>query len=188
MRYRHIVLLLVALLAAASLQAGNAVIGFKDPSDSTLALVRLEKPDYPVLTPISERWIIIAYISKDDKIDPLSPDGNPTGDDIVNTHMINTLEGSIMGQVATGLNFGPESAGRPLNIGGAVIKPEHFGKYVYIRVFNAHNIKNATKYLTLSKPFLVESEGPQMIQIFPDYAWDTKPVWKWIKAQKNKCH
>jgi len=179
------ILMLVMALGWLGLFAQNSLIRFMDTSDYTLSLVRQEDPEYPTLTPAAQRWVVLAYLSEDDVIDPLSETGEPTGDDIVNPY-ITGLPGTIMGQVATGLLFGPEQAGSPLGIGAAVITPDHFGKYVYIRIFNSTRIETATKYMVQAKAFEVTQPDPQMINILPDYAWDVDPVWKWIKPEPEK--
>ena len=184
---RRYILMLMLVMGALSLMAQempNAIVVFRDTSDATYRLIQLEDPDYPVNTPVEERWLILAYLSEDDKIDPLDAKGNPTGNDIVNPYLTST-EKAIEGQVTNGLLIGPEEIGYRLGFGGAVVTPEHFGKYVYIRIFNAHKLEDATKYMVLHTPILVEGEGPQSTTIIPDYGWDMDPVWKWIEAPRE---
>lgn len=184
---KNLITILVGVLAFTTplfAATENAIVNFIDETSATLNLVRMEDPEYPILTPKDERWLILTYISDDDKIDPLSNEGQPTGDDYVNPY--NTrLPGSVVGQLAYGLIFGPEVANSPLVIGGAVITPDHFGKYIYIRVFNAITLADATKFMTLTKPYLVTKAGPQQVEIIPEYGWDETPVWKWIDPPKS---
>jgi hypothetical protein len=190
MKINRVLFILVAFAAtflSAESVTENSIPVFRDTTDTTRQLVWQEDPNYPFLTPIEKRWIIMAYLSDDNIINPLSKKGKPTGDDIVNTY-VTGKPGHMPGQVASGLRFGPDVAGAPLIVGAAGIAPEYRGKYVYFRVFNAPRIEDATKYMVFKKPFKVTEAGPLMVDLYPDYAWDTKPVWKWIKAQKNKCH
>lgn len=173
------------VISAYSQTITSAAILFKDTSDSTYSLVCLEDPDYPEVTPEDQRWMILAYISEDAIIDPLDHDGIPSNDDIVSPYLTG-IPNSIMGQVARGLMFGPKDYGMPLNSGAVILPAEYIGKYVYIRVFNAHRLEDATKYMVLSKPYKVLEPGPQIANIFPDYAWDTDPVWKWIVEPKTE--
>jgi len=162
----------------------KAINIFKDNTDSTYVLVKMEDPDYPLIPPLEDRWLVMAYLSKDNKINPLSRKGLPTKDDYINPY--NTkLPGTITGQVAYGLRFGPEEAGKPLSLGGAVVSPEHFGKYIYIRIFNARTLEDATKYMVLSKPFKITQAGPQNLTIIPEYGWDMNPVWKSFRKGKT---
>jgi len=162
----------------------NAIINFVDNTDSTYLLVQQEDPNYPVMTPVEDRWLVMAYLSKDSKINPLSKKGLPTKEDIINPY--NTkLPGTITGQVTQGLLIGPQQIGFPLAIGGSVVTPKHFGKYIYIRIFNAHKLEDATKFMVLSKPFKITQSGPQNITIIPEYGWDQNPVWKSFRKGKS---
>lgn len=177
------------VIAFAALNAQTATdkvyIRFVDRSDSTFHLFRLEDPGYQDMTPVESRWIMLGYLSEDDIIDPLSPNGEPTGDDIVNPFVI-PIEGSIKGQVAGGALFGPAEYGSPFMPGFAIVTQEHFGKYLYIRVFNATSISKATKYIVLKHPHLVKAESnPVILDIFPDIGWDTEQVWKWIQPPND---
>lgn len=186
MKNRIILIVLITLIYSICLGqiTPNAIINFKDNTDSTYVLVQLENPNYPVMTPLEDRWLVMAYLSKDNKINPLSKKGLPTKDDIINPY--NTkLPGTIIGQVTYGLRFGPTEVGIPLSFGGSVITPEHFGKYIYIRIFNAHKLEDATKYMVLSKPFKITQSGPQDITIIPEYGWDLNPVWKSFRKNKS---
>lgn len=182
----------MALASAVALTAqsvtNNSIPVFRDTTQTTRQLVLQEDPAYPYLTPVDQCWLIMGYLSEDDKIDPLSPKGKPTGDDIVNTY-VTGKPGHVPGQVASGLRFGPDVPGAPMIIGAAGITPEHRGKYLYFRVFNATRIGDATKYMVFKKPYKVTEVGPLMVEFYPDYGWDTDPVWKWIKPPKgkNKC-
>lgn len=181
--------LIVALLCCCGLvlAAGtdNAIVSFKDQTDSTYKLIKLEDPDYPVQTPEEYRWMVLTYISTDDKIDPLSATGLPTGDDYVNPYETK-LPGTIPGQITYGLRIGPTEVGSPLAFGGAVVAPEHFGKYIYIRIFNAHKLEDATKFMVMTKPYLLNVSGPQNITVIPEFGWDMDPVWKWINEPKTE--
>jgi len=181
------IVLAIAILAVCALATAqvtqNAIINFKDQSDASYQLILQEDPNYPVQTPEESRWMILAYISTDNRIDPLSETGAPTGDDYVNPYETK-LPGTIPGQVTLGLRIGPKEVGTPLAFGGAVVTPEHFGKYIYIRIFNAHKLEDATKYMVLSKPYLLTANGPQNVTVIPEYGWDMDPVWKWIVEPK----
>jgi hypothetical protein len=179
------ILMLVTCGIAVAQTSQNAIVNFKDQSDSTYKLILQEDPNYPVQTPQEYRWMIMAYLSTDAKIDPLSETGAPTGDDYINPYETK-LPGTIPGQVTYGLRIGPTEVGTPLAFGGSVVTPEHFGKYIYIRIFNAHKLEDATKYMVLSKPYLLTADGPQNVTIIPEYGWDMDPVWKSIKHAKTQ--
>jgi len=184
-KYLFAILMLATCGFALAQITQNAIINFRDQSDSTYQLILQEDPEYPVQTPQEYRWMIMAYLSTDARIDPLSETGAPTGDDYINPYETK-LSGTIPGQVTYGLRIGPKEVGSPLAFGGSVITPEHFGKYLYIRIFNAHKLEDATKYMVMTKPYHISSGGPQNISIIPEYGWDMDPVWKWIREPKTE--
>ena len=147
-------------LLGISLFAQNANISFKDNSTTTLLLVRLEDPNYPITTPVGSRWVMRAYLSTDNVIDPLGIDGNPTNDD---TYLqdINLI-------------FGPNGY---LGISAAVVPALQIPKYLYLRIFNSTVFANATKYMTFFAPYYVGGPGPVNVNIMPNYGWKTNPVW-----------
>ena len=186
---KPILYLTMALMfcSLAGLAAKNTIIAFRDTTDYSHSLVWLEDPEYPVNAPAERRWIILAYLSGDDVIDPLSEDKLPTGDDIVNTFITNK-EGHIAGQLANGLIFGPEEFNYPLIIGGSVLTPEQFGKKLYLRIFNAPTLDAATKYMEFDGLIEVKEEVyPVIIDVRPGYGWKQDPVWKWIKPPQEDC-
>jgi len=163
MKTTKISLIFLMALLGISLFAQNANISFKDNSTATLLLVRQEDPNYPITTPVGSRWVMRAYLSTDNVIDPLGIDGNPTNDD---TYLqdINLI-------------FGPNSY---LGISAAVVPALQIPKYLYLRIFNSTVFANATKYMTFFAPYYVGGPGAVNVNIMPNYGWKTDPVWQWI--------
>lgn len=142
-----IILIFTLIFIVGTLFSQNVTTAFKDPTLNTLNLVRQEDPTFPYPTPLDyERWMIQLYKSTDDVIDPLGPDGLPTGDDII-SHPISPPDGILY------LLFGPTGA---LNISGYTISPStgyydtQQGDKVYLRLFNARTLANATKYIVFN--------------------------------------
>jgi hypothetical protein len=160
MKNTKIILIFLMALLGISLFAQNANISFKDNSTTTLLLVRQEDPNYPIATPVGSRWVMRAYLSTDNVIDPLGIDGNPTNDD---TYLqdINLI-------------FGPNGY---LGISAAVVPALQIPKYLYLRIFNSTVFANATKYMTFFAPYYVGGPGPVNVNIMPNYGWKTDPVW-----------
>lgn len=187
---KHIHIILIGLMASVILglysqtNVTSSITTFRDLSDSTRILVWQEDPEYPFLTPPEYRWLIMAYLTEDDIINPLNEKGEPTGDDIVNPYVSNIPERGI-GQVSSGLRFGPDIAGAALILGGGVVvTPDNFGKKLYLRIFNAPKLEDATKYMVFKFPLRVIEAGPKLVNIYPYLPWDTDPVWKWISEPK----
>ena len=132
-------------------------LAFKDPSQNTLNLVRQEDPTFPYPTPTSypDRWMVQLYKSVDDVIDPLGPDGLPTGDDII-SHPQSPADGILY------LLFGPNGG---LNISGFTISPStgyydtQQGAKVYLRLFNAKLLANATKYIVFNGLYTIPTSN-----------------------------
>lgn len=186
---RQIVLLALVLMAFsfAALEAKNTMIAFRDTTSYSHDLVWMEDADYPVNASAERRWIVIAYLSGDDVIDPLSEDKLPTGDDIVNPFITNK-PGHIAGQLANGLIFGPAEYNYPLIIGGSLITPQYFGKKLYLRIFNAPSLDDATKYMEFDGLIEVKEElNPVILDVQPNYGWKQDPVWTWIKPPQDDC-
>ena len=167
MKNNKIILIFLLAFVVAGLFAQPANVTFKDPTNATLNLVRLEDPSYPILTPIANRWVTKFYLSSDAIIDPLGIDGNPTNNDefLANAPLI----------------FGPGIG--PLVHNAAVVPADKIGYYLYIRIFNSTVFENATKYMSFHTPYHVAASGPIDIPIIPDYGWFDDPVWRWIAPQ-----
>ena len=58
--------------------------------------------------------------------------------------------------------IGPAEVGSPLSPTSSVVKPEHIGKYIYFRVFNAHKLEDATKYMVFTHPYKISEAGRRM--------------------------
>ncbi len=167
MNINKIILVFIVTLFSMSLFAQNANIGFKDATQTTLNLVRLEDPSYPTGTPVASRWVIRAYLSTDNVIDPLL-DGQPSGND------------TYLQDIS--LIFGPTGA---LGISSAVVPQATWQgapTYIYLRVFNATSFDAATKYMTFFAPYLITAGGAISVNIMPLYGWDESPVWKPISS------
>lgn len=144
----RLTLLFTMIFVVGILFSQTVGVAFKDPSQNTLNLVRQEDPDFPYPTPTSyeDRWMVQLYKSVDDVIDPLGPDGLPTGDDII-SHPASPADGILY------LLFGPTGG---LNISGYTITPStgyydtQQGDKVYLRLFNAKLLTNATKYIVFN--------------------------------------
>lgn len=144
----RLTLLFTMIFVVGILFSQTVGVAFKDPSQNTLNLVRQEDPDFPYPTPTSyeDRWMVQLYKSVDDVIDPLGPDGLPTGDDII-SHPASPADGILY------LLFGPTGG---LNISGYTITPStgyydtQQGDKVYLRLFNAKLLANATKYIVFN--------------------------------------
>lgn len=187
MKPTFLLALVITFLGFTCLGAKNTIIAFRDTTSYSHGLVLLEDPDYPVNASADRRWIVIAYLSTDDAINPLSESKLPTGDDIVNPFVTNK-EGHIAGQLANGLIFGPGEFNFPLIIGGSVVTPDHFGKKLYIRIFNAPTLDGATKYMEFDGLIDVKEEvNPIIIDVHPNYGWKHDPVWRWIKSPLEEC-
>ena len=149
----RLILIFTMLSIVGILFSQNVGVIFKDPSLNTLNLVRQEDPTFPYPTPTSypDRWMVQLYKSVDDVIDPLGPDGLPTGDDII-SHPIAPDDGILY------LLFGPTGI---LNISGYNFAPSTGyydtvqGDKVYLRLFNAKLLANATKYIVFNGLYTV---------------------------------
>jgi len=149
----RLILLFTLMFVVGILFSQNIGVIFKDPSLNTLNLVRQEDPDfpYPTATDYADRWMIQLYKSVDNVIDPLGPDGLPTGDDII-SHPISPADGILY------LLFGPTGG---LNISGYNFAPStgyydtQQGDKVYCRLFNAKLLANATKYIVFNGLYTV---------------------------------
>ncbi|MDY0219431.1 MAG: T9SS type A sorting domain-containing protein [Candidatus Cloacimonas acidaminovorans] len=165
MRHKIILMLLMAIVGI-GLFAVPAQVIFKDNTNATLLLVRQEDPNYPIATPVESRWVMRAYLSTDNVIDPLGIDGNPTNDD---TYLQDIP-----------LIFGPNSA---FGSSGAYVPDNMLGSYLYLRIFNSTVFENATKYMSFHTPYHVATGGAVNVTIIPDYGWFDNPVWQWIAPQ-----
>ena len=159
MKNNKIILIFLLAFVVIGLFAVPANVTFKDPTNATLNLVRLEDPSYPILTPVANRWVVKFYLSSDEIIDPLGIDGNPTNNDVF--------------LADAPLIFGPGIGA--LNLNAAVVPDNMLGSYLYVRIFNSTDFANATKYMTFFAPYYVGGPGPVNVNIIPDYGWKTDP-------------
>lgn len=169
MKKYRIVILFIMLVIAAGLFGQQAQIKFTDSTTATRDLVNLEYPggSYPAATGNStNRWKVRAYLSADTVVDPLV-NGEPTGDDVFYAEI--------------NLNFAPGTAGT-LNLPFVNIQPGDYPTNLYIRVFNAINVADATKYMTFFATLPVDVSGPAQVPIMPTYGWKTDPVWSPIAS------
>ncbi len=164
MKNNKIILIFLLAFVVAGLFAQPANVTFKDPTNATLNLVRLEDPSYPILTPVANRWVVKFYLSSDEIIDPLGIDGNPTNNDVflANAPLI----------------FGPGIGA--LNLNAAVVPDNMLGSYLYVRIFNSTDFANATKYMSFHTPYHVATGGAVNVTIIPTYGWFDDPVWRLI--------
>jgi len=158
------IIILAMLVMGFSLFAQNANVSFKDATQTTLNLVRQENPTYPTGSGNNtNRWRVYAYTSPDAVIDPLGTDGLPTGNDAYLMEM--------------NLNFGPTGT---LGMSAVVVPAAIIPTNIYLRVFNAVQWADATKYMTFFATYAVNAGGPVNVNIMPGYGWFDAPVWQWI--------
>lgn len=159
-KIKNITLIFMLLFLVGTAFAQLVTIGFKDATQGTLNLVREEEPTYPTATPTDyARWRVQLYTSTDGIIDPLDENGNPTGDDVLASPHSPTT-----GHVT--LSFGPTGA---LNISNFVFaQPGGLGNCwwggsnVYVRIFNAPEINNATKYIVFNNMYTTPTSNTQV--------------------------
>ncbi len=155
------------LVVSAGLFSANATIAFKDATTATYNYVLQEDPAYPVSTPTAYKWVVKAYLSSDNVVDPLLTTGEPSVNDVF----------------LVDLRLGFNSSGF-LSISSAVVPEATWmgaDTWIYLRVFNNATFSNATKYMTFFAPYKIIAGGLTNVNIIPTYGWDTDPaVWNWI--------
>jgi hypothetical protein len=126
-----------------------------------------ENPSYGVspLPAVDVRWIIQLYKTTDSVIDPLDGNGNPTNDDVMVTDPLNLNATQYLvvldatGRITTlAIRFYPGTS------------QASQGDKVYLRIFNAHTIASATKYIEFLAPYTVPVANYNL-EVDPTYAW-----------------
>lgn len=175
MRIQRILVLLAILVMASTIFAQNALVSFKDATQTTRGYINQEFPGgaYPLGSAganDSNRWKMVFYKSTDAVINPLV-NGLPTGDDAPLMHGTTGLP------MVLNVLLGPSGA---LNISAVVVGASECPVYIYGRLFNAYSVANATKYMTFTAPFLATAGATVSPNIIPTYGWKTDPVWSLI--------
>jgi hypothetical protein len=171
MKQLKFVLIVFILFSAGLIFAQTSAIGFRDTTQGTKNLILLQDPSYPNGSAVyGNRFLVQMYKSIDDVIDPLSSNGQPTGDDIQST-----LSSPPSGNMS--LLFTLSGTWSPSNFviaaNGSTGNTWRLDK-VYLRIFNSTSITTATKYIQFNGLYTVpESNFTPSILVAPINNWNT---------------
>jgi hypothetical protein len=168
MKNLKLMLIFVLLVLAGIANAQYVQVIFKDNLSpyTTYNRVIAENPAYGISPnpPLADRWLIQLYETTDDIVSPLDTIGNPTGDDVMITDALNLNSAQYLLLLnATGLVS--MSAIRFYTTSQAAQ-----GDKVYLRLFNAHTIAAATKYIQYLVPYTVPVTNAN-VELDPTYGW-----------------
>lgn len=175
-----LLLLLCGVLSALPIMVVFSETVDKTAQTKTYSLIMQENPDYPAgfdKKNAPGRWIIQLYKDGgDDKISPLDENGMPTGDDEMITDSLLFNATQLLDLVV------------PYTLNLRLIRffakgekgQAQQGDKVYLRIFNASSIEEATKYLVAHTLYSIPYDNVKLSYV-PDYAWDKQG---WITFRK----